>query len=248
MNLRQVGLSNPSADAMDTAASVKASDAGLRLSPGQRLLMLGLNYLPLLHVLTIAAVVGIAWGPLSWRIGCGVVLLYLVPALAARMILALAPISQARIRADTGAFFTWWALANLQMLFCRLPLLEEVLRLVPGLYSLWLRLWGAHIGRLTYWGAGLRILDRSFLHIGDNVVFGAAVRLNPHVLARNEQGDMELMLATIVIGDRSVVGGYSLLTAGSELAPGECTRAFLISPPFTRWEHGRRATWGDRAR
>lgn len=208
--------------------------------------MLGLNYLPMLHVLTVAAAVGISWGPLSWRLGSGVVLLYLAPALAARIILALAPITEGRIRVGTGPFFTWWALANLQMLFSRLPILEEFLRLVPGLYSLWLRFWGARIGRLTYWGAGLRILDRSFLHIGDDVIFGAAVRLNPHVLARNEQGEMELILATIVIGDRSVVGGYSLLTAGSELADDECTRAFLVSPPFSRWEHGMRAAKGDR--
>ena len=85
------------------------------------------------------------------------------------------------------------------MIFCRLPMLEEIMRLVPGLYSLWLRLWGARVGRLTYWGAGLRILDRSFLHIGDDVIFGAAVRLNPHVLTRNEQGEMELILAGIVM-------------------------------------------------
>ena len=231
---------------MDTAESIKANEVGLRLSPVQRLLMLGLNCLPLLHVLTVVAAMGIAWGPLSWRLGSGVVLLYVVPALAARMILAVAPITEGRIHVGTGAFFRWWALANLQMLFSRLPMLEEFLRLVPGLYSLWLRLWGARIGRLTYWGAGLRVLDRSFLHIGDDVIFGAAVRLNPHVLARNEQGEMELILATIVVGDRSVVGGYSLLTAGSELAADECTRAFLVSPPFTRWEHGRRTAKGDR--
>jgi len=91
---------------------------------------------------------------------------------------------------------------------------------------------------LTYWGAGLRILDRSFLRIGDDVIFGAAVRLNPHVLTRNDQGKMELILASIVVGDRTIVGGYSLLTAGTEITPDECTRAFLLSPPFTCWENG----------
>ena len=30
------------------------------------------------------------------------------------------------------------------------------------------------------------------------------------------------------------------MTAGTEIAPDECTRAFLISPPFSRWENGRR--------
>ncbi len=229
---------------MDIAESIKTKEVGLHLSSAQRFMMLGLNYLPLLHVLTVAAAVGIAWGPLSWRLGGGVILLYIMPALAARIVLALAPITEGRIQVGTGVFFAWWALANLQMLFSRLPMLEELLRLVPGLYSLWLRLWGAQIGRLTYWGAGLRILDRSFLQIGDNVVFGAAVRLNPHVLARNERGEIELILATIAIGDRSVVGGYSLLTAGSELAADECTRAFLVSPPFSRWEHGKRTAKG----
>ncbi len=142
----------------------------------------------------------------------------------------------------TRAFFAWWALFNLQVLFCRAPLLEELLRLVPGLYSLWLRLWGARIGRLTYWAAGLRILDRSFLEIGDDVVFGACVRLNPHVLSRNHEGAMELVLATITIGDRALVGGYSLLTAGTEIAPDECTRAMLLSPPFSHWAGGSRRT------
>ena len=189
----------------------------------------------------LAAVVWIAWAPLGWRIAGGVVVLYLAPALAARIVIAVSPVAEGRIRPGTGAFFTWWTLANLQMIFCRLPMLEEIIRLVPGLYSLWLRLWGARIGRLTYWGAGLRILDRSYLRIGDDVIFGAAVRINPHVLTRNEQGEMELILASIVVGDRTIVGGYSLLTAGTEIVPDECTRAFLISPPFSRWENGSRA-------
>ena len=67
-------------------------------SPAQRLLMLGLNYLPLLHVAIVAAAVGIAWGPLPWRSGTGVILLYLAPALVARIVLALAPITEGRIR------------------------------------------------------------------------------------------------------------------------------------------------------
>ncbi len=230
---------------MDTAENIKVSDAGLHLSPAHRLLMLGLNYLPLLHGLAVAVAIGIGWAPLPWRLGTGFVLLYLVPALAARLVLTLAPVAEGQIRVGSGAFFAWWALANLQMLFSRLPMLEELLRLVPGLYSFWLRLWGARIGRLTYWAAGLRILDRSFLHIGDDVIFGAAVRLNPHVLARNEKGEMELILASIVVGDRAVVGGYSLLTAGTQIAPDECTRAFLVSPPFSRWQNGKRISKGE---
>jgi len=225
---------------MEISEIEKAKVDGFQLRPVQRLLMLGLNCLPLLHALAVGAVVGIPWVSAGWRMVAGVAVLYLAPALAARVVNSISPIPEGRIRLGTCAFFTWWALANLQMLFCRLPILEELIRLIPGFYSLWLRVWGARIGRLTYWGAGLRILDRSFLRIGDDVIFGAAVRLNPHVLHRNEQGEMELILASIVIGDRTMVGGYSLLTAGTEIASDECTRACLISAPFSRWENGGR--------
>jgi hypothetical protein len=47
------------------------------------------------------------------------------------------------------------------------------------------------------------------------------------------------------IGDRVVVGGYSLLTAGTVIAPDECTRAFLISPPFSKWKNGTRVAKKD---
>lgn len=226
---------------MEISENERPKFDGFQFRPAQRLLVLGLNCLPLLHTLTVGAVVGIPWSRAGWRVVAGVAVLYLAPALAARIVNSIAPIPEGRIRLGTRAFFTWWALANLQMLFCRLPFLEELIRLIPGLYSLWLRLWGARIGRLTYWGAGLRILDRSFLRIGDDVIFGAAVRLNPHVLHRNEQGEMELILASIVIGDRTMVGGYSLLTAGTEITSDESTRACLISAPFSRWENGSRA-------
>jgi hypothetical protein len=251
MNLKrpsvQSVLGGPSLENLGLTENIKVKDARLRLSPAQRLLMLALNYLPLLHVAAVVTVVGVGWGSPPWRVVSGAAVLYILPALVARVVLLLAPIAGERIRVGTADFFKWWALANLQMVFSRLPMFEELLRLVPGLYSVWLRLWGSRIGRLTYWGAGLRILDRSFLRIGDDVIFGAAVRLNPHVLVRNERGEMELVLAKVVVGDRAVVGGYSLLTAGSEVAADECTRAFLISPPFSRWEHGKRTGKGGAA-
>jgi len=227
--------------------NIDAKAVGLQLRAAQRALMLGLNFLPLAHALAVGATVGIAWAPIGWRVFAGAVVLYVAPAIAARAVKAALPMSEGRIAVGTRPFFAWWAMANLQMLFCRLPVLEELMRLVPGLYSAWLRLWGARVGSLTYWGAGLRILDRSFLQIGDNVIFGAAVRLNPHVLNRNDRGELELVLASIVVGDRALVGGYSLLTAGTEIADDECTRAFLVSPPFSRWKDGSRFPKRDTA-
>lgn len=151
----------------------------------------------------------------------------------------LMPIRRRVIPVGSRDFFVWWFTLNLQVLLCRFSFLEELLRLVPSCYSFWLRAWGAKIGKLTYWAAGTAILDRPWLEIGDHVIFGASVRLNAHVFMP-DQGEMVLVLAPIKIGDRVIVGGYSLLVAGSEIVSGQCTRACQILPPFSRLEAGRR--------
>ena len=217
-------------------ASVTMSSLPL---PG-RLAMLLINYTALVQVILFASVLFIPydvwWKRIIYAAGC----LYLLPPLLSLPLRRLGTVREGTLAAGSSGFLVWWALFNLQVLFCRLPLLEELLRVVPGLYSLWLRLWGAKIGRLTYWAAGTVILDRSFVTIGNDVVFGAGVRINPHVMTINEAGEKEVILARVTIGDGAVVGGYSLLTAGTEIAAGECVRAYLISPPFSRWEQGRR--------
>ncbi len=203
-----------------------------------RVWLLALNCLPLLQVGILLGTCFIPWSGCPVRLGVAVAGLYLLPALVARLLLLGTGIPPGRIAVGSRAFFRWWALFQLQVIFCRLPLLEELLRLVPGLYSQWLRLWGARIGRFTYWSAGMMITDRSFLDIGNDVVFGAGVRLNPHVLTKGTEGQLQLLLAPVKIGDRTMIGGYALLTAGTEIAPDEVTRACLISRPFTVWKNG----------
>ncbi len=238
-------MESTSSTVVRTNGAGEARELNSILSGPKRLLMLVINYCPLLHAIMIGVTLSVSWGPWHWRLLAAMGLLYLLPPLAAKVIRTVAPLREGHIPVGTRQFFSWWALFNLQVIFCRLPALEELLRLVPGLYTLWLRLWGARIGRLTYWAAGLRILDRSFICIGDDVIFGAGVRLNPHVMARNGRGELELVLATVNIGDRVVVGGYSLLTAGTVIAPDECTRAFLLSSPFSKWKNGTRIAKTD---
>jgi hypothetical protein len=204
-----------------------------------RVRMLLLNLFPFLHV---AALGWIAFSdyPVAWRVAGVLVGLYLVPPILARLVRATVTIPEGSMDLNAPGFLGWWATAQFQMIFNRLPLLEEILRLVPGLYSNWLRLWGSKIGRLTFWAPGVAVLDRGYLNIGDDVVFGAGVRLNGHVLLRGKGGVLTLALGRIRIGSGAVVGGYSLLTAGTEVAPGESTRAGLQSPPFTSWRNGKR--------
>jgi hypothetical protein len=232
---------------MKPAEVLRGRDFATALSPRQRLLMLLINYWPLLHLLGIGTVVALPWVCWQWRVLAGLALLYLFPPMAVRFLRCLLPIREGRIPVGSRPYFIWWMMFNAQVVFSRLPMLEEFLRLIPGLYSFWLRLWGSEIGRLTYWSAGTRVLDRSFLRIGNDVVLGAAVRLNPHVLAKNDRGELELILATVIVGDRAVVGGYSLLTAGSEIAADESTKACQILPPFGLWKNGGRTKKSDPA-
>jgi hypothetical protein len=222
------------------SSSLSSSLRPFGWSPRQCLLLVTFNLVPFLHVVAVVAVALAPWARWPWRVLAGVLLLYVAPPLLARLLLGCLPIRCGWIALGSRDYFVWWFLLNLQMVFCRFPALEECLRLVPKLYSAWLRLWGARVGRYVYWAAGMRILDRSFLDIGDAVVFGAGVRLNPHVVARNEQGETQLALAPIEIGTQAMVGGYSLLTAGTRIAAGECTRACLVSPPFSVWADGHR--------
>lgn len=206
----------------------------MRYPPKVKLAMWLLNLVPLFHALIVVA----AFWRHQWALAGAAV--YLFPPLTARALQACWGRPRGRFVAERPEFLIWWASLQPQMLFARLPFLEELLRLVPGGYSAWLRLWGSRVGRAVYWAPGVTVLDRSYLEVGDQVVFGAGVRLNPHVLSTNEGGQVELALAPVRIGAHCQVGGYSLLTAGSAIAPRECPRAHLILPPFSVYEGGRR--------
>lgn len=214
--------------------------AHAELTRRQKLLLLALNFIPLAHVslvVLLPLVISRSW---PGRALTAIAALYLLPPLLALAARKSARVAEGQIPFGSKDFFTWWASLQLQMVFCRFPALEELLRLVPGLYSAWLRLWGARIGRLTFWSPGMLILDRSYVQIGDDVIFGAGVRINPHVLAKKSDDSFELLLGKVKIGDRASIGGYALITAGAEIGAGEVTDALLVLPPFSVFKDGKR--------
>jgi acetyltransferase-like isoleucine patch superfamily enzyme len=204
--------------------------------------MLLLNAIPLIHLSLTLLILFASHASLPFRIVNAILCVYIIPPILARFVVITLRKKGPYYTTDSNQFLLWWLSLQLQMLFNRLPFLEEILRFIPGAYSTWLRLWGSRIGKFTYWSPGVRILDRSFLDVGDNVVFGAGVRLNPHVIDRTENGVSQLALATIQIGSETLVGGYSLLTAGTQIESGETVRAFRVSPPFSHWKNGKRIT------
>lgn len=207
----------------------------VNLSLFKRLLMLIFNYIPFLQLAGGLCILYYYHSDIKTMCLFLLFWIYLCPPILARLILIFSPIKNTRIKVGSREYFSWWSVFCLQIMYLRFPLLEELIRIVPGLYSNWLRLWGAKIGKLTYWAPGTCILDRPFIEIGDFVVFGAGVRINPHVI-----DDKELILASVKIENNVTVGGYSLLTAGATIKKNQSTKALLQMSPFSIWENNKK--------
>jgi hypothetical protein len=240
--MRDVSSADPAAYATAAHARAARKRPAIELRPAIRLAMVALGFVPVLHVASVATPLMLAAGGyVDWRrIWLSPVLLFLLPPLLVRLSTLFRPFPTNPVTVDSTAFLHWWFSAQCQIVFLRLPFLEELLRLLPGLYSTWLRLWGAKVGALVYWSPGVTILDRPLVRIGSRVVFGVGVRLNPHVLAVDERNRGTLFVSPISIGHDVLVGGYSLLLPGCVVADGEVTPPFRTMHAFSRYEGGRR--------
>ena len=206
----------------------------------KKILFVFFNYFTFFLLILVSITLIVLPYDLESRVVLSLTIIYLLPPLLARVALLLFPIKNSHIPFGSTEFMTWWFLSSIQTIYSRFVFLEELLRSVPSVYSLWLRLWGSKIGKMTYWSPHITVIDRSFLDIGDFVSFGMGVKLNPHVISKNNEGERELVLASIVIGDNVLLGGYSLLTAGTEIYANESTNSFLRSPPFSTWQDNKR--------
>lgn len=186
---------------------------------------IAINYVPFLFAL---ALVAIGWN-VSWWLSLG--LLYLLPPLTARVLLGLFPPPAVLSRVPSRDSYLWWALTQLQVPFMRFPVLEEVLRMIPGCYSVWLRLWGGKVGKYVYWSAQVLVADRPFVDIGDRVVFGFGAKLTAHLLTQ-KRTQSRLVFGVPVIGAGAVVGSLAIVGPGARVDAGETLRATQALAPF----------------
>ena len=168
---------------------------------------------------------------------CSVLLLlgvlYLLPVAAYRLHEALWPLVEGPSRIDTPDYAPWWGGHQCQVMYSALPALEATLRLVPGLYSAWLRLWGSRVGCGVYWTPLVEISDRGLLEVGNGVVFGHHVACYAHLIKRREAG-LVLYVRRIRIGDGVFLG------AGARLGPGVFIESGVVLPIRTDVGVGRR--------
>jgi hypothetical protein len=139
--------------------------------------------------------------------------LYLFPILIYRIHKHFYPLQEGISYLCGKEYSPWWGSHQIQVIYITFPAVEAVLRLIPGAFSLWLRLWGSEVGKGIYWTPHIEIADRGLLEIGDRVIFGHSISISSHLIKPKKQ-DLMLYVKKVKIGSNAFLG------AGSYLGPG----------------------------
>jgi hypothetical protein len=128
------------------------------------------SYFPLLMTAASFSALGIfaAW-PSGWS-----VFVYVLPPIVLRILLRWTPIKPGVAEVDGRKFSAWLAAHHVQAFYDALPYLESLLRVIPGFYSMWLRMWGSRIGYGVEWPVRMDVLDRNLIEVGNRVTFATS--------------------------------------------------------------------------
>jgi hypothetical protein len=209
--------------------------------------MVAANYYSVLYLAAGAVAVALAGPSSAVRAAAALGWIYLLPPLLGRLILAVCGCPHGRATPETPAYRTWWLLTQVQMIFNRVRVLEELLRLVPGAYSLWLNLWGSRVSLLCFWSPGVFVADRYLLRVGRGAVLGARSHIGGHLVSPSGDGSWELIVAPVTIAAGSVVGALAGVGPGCVVHANETLPAGRLLAPFTAWKDGRRTPLEERA-
>ncbi len=155
--------------------------------------------------------------------------LLLLPPLLTRVLLFNVKLSQSKYPSNDKVFVCWWLSVQLQTPFLKYPAIEETIRYIPGLYSAWLRLWGAKIGKGVFWSPQCIVVDRPFLEIGDHTLLGMRTKICSHFINKTKnRNEFTLYLKPVVIGAHCTVGGNSILQLGTQIKDNACVKAHTI--------------------
>ena len=123
-----------------------------------------ISFFPLLMLTGASAcLIGGLWFREPVLLAASLVWLYVIPLLAFRIHQVLCPIKLGGSHLANKGYSGWYGAHQIQLIYLYLPGLERVLRMIPGVFSLWLRLWGSKIGKRIYWTPHFEISDRSLI-------------------------------------------------------------------------------------
>lgn len=156
--------------------------------------------------------------------GAALLWIYLVPVAIYRLHEAIWPVKIGGSYLVGGEYSAWWGGHQIQLVYYAFPWLEAALRLVPGAYSAWLRLWGSKVGRGVYWTPAVEIGDRALMEIGDGAVFGHRVAAFSHII-KPRRTNVLLVVRRVTVGSGAFVGAGVVLAPGAVVAPGAFVEA-----------------------
>ncbi|MGE0740040.1 MAG: hypothetical protein AB7O98_01765 [Hyphomonadaceae bacterium] len=173
------------------------------------------SYFPLLMALASFTALGVfaAW-PSVWTILLLTFIVYLLPPLTLRIMLRWSATKVGVSQIDGVTFSPWLAAHHIQAFYDALPFLESLLRVIPGFYSMWLRMWGSRVGYGVIWPVRMDVLDRNLMDIGNRVTFDREVELAAHVRQKTDGGGSRVLVRTVRIGS------YAYMGAGVRVGPG----------------------------
>ncbi len=157
--------------------------------------------------------------PSLWSGFVLVMALYVAPAFLTRLLDLFRPLNEGTFEVESVAALSWETARRLQAFYDALPFLEAVLRLIPGAYSVWLRLWGSRIGYGVAWPIELHVADRSLLQIGNRVIVGQRASLSGHKLIVRD-GRPFMVVKRVDVRDRAILEPGVTLEAGSHVPKG----------------------------
>lgn len=176
------------------------------------------SYFPLLMTVLLLAALGVfAQWPSLWSAALVLIVIYIVPPMTERVMLRWAPLKQGISQIDGKTFSPWLASHHIQAMYDALPFLESLLRVIPGFYSMWLRMWGSRVGYGVEWPVRMDILDRGSMDIGNRVVFSRRVELGAHARKKTEGGRSRVLVRTVRIGSYAFLGPRVRVGAGASV-------------------------------
>jgi hypothetical protein len=196
---------------------------------------LALNYLPLLQAAAGIALALGAFSSLAASLTCLALWIYLLPPVVSRITLTAFGRPAGRATLETRAYRVWWFLTQWQMIFNRLPWLEELLRLVPGLYPLWIGLWGGRLSQFAFVSPGVLITDRYLVDVRRGAVLGVKCTLAGHLALRDEGGRFVVLIGAPIVEAEAIVGGEAGLGPGATVRAGHTLPAGRRVAPFGVW-------------
>jgi hypothetical protein len=184
-----------------------------------------LTFFPTLQIVLCIAFIALSTRSPLWLLALPFVI-YALPLITFRIINLFLPLREGRSFLDGPRYSPWWGSHNLQRLFIAVPQLESLLQLIPGAFSIWLRLWGSDVGKRVHWTPRVEIADRGLLEIGDNVVVGHKVECYAHAI-KQSHGRLVLYVKRIRIGRGAFLG------AGVRMGPGARVEDGATVPTLT---------------